>query len=231
MTAPTNQPEDLPPRTSKLPKPANKTEVESLEDETNVLEEETHLEAPEGISTVEAARRTGMSVPWIKLHAADLGGRKTGRGHYKFPPDITIERVREKMVIRASHKTATAFAKEAHDGDIAQKVFDALDRAIPTREIVKQFGITPGKVRQLAQEWIMCGKFDENELAIIHGKREPPPAPAVSVNHGISIPFIQPSPAAPMPSPSAPSNSSVETYRAECAERNRRLREIERMGT
>ena len=201
-----------------------------------VLDEVTHLEAPEGISTVEAARRTGMSVPWIKLHAADLGGRKTGRGHYKFPPDITLERIREKMVIRASHKISTAFAKEEHDGDIAQKVFDALDRAVPTREIVKQFGITPGKVRELAREWIACGKFDENELAIIHGKREPEPPSSPSGNGvpmpgiGIQIPGIHTPPVeTSRPIPKSEKKSSM--VQDMVADAHRRRSELEKPPT
>lgn len=120
-----------------------------------------------------------MSVPWVKLHAIELGGILTRQG-YRFPQDITIERVAEKITVHSTsqgRRFPKGAEREAHEGEIAQKVFALLDKGVPTREIVKELSLPPEKVRHLAQDWIACGQFDATTLAVVHGHREPPKPP------------------------------------------------------
>ncbi len=158
-------------------------------------------EVPEhrALTTQETALKLGMSVPWVKLHASELQGRLTRKG-YRFPPDLTIERVRETVTLRSQRGQAVRTAEQG-EGELARKVFDRLDHGVATREIVKELGITPEKVRQLAQEWIKCGRFDEDVLDVVHGRREPP-RPA-SPPQGSVQPVVIPgmdSPPSPAPS-------------------------------
>lgn len=134
--------------------------------------------AQRGLTTIEAAQRLGMSVPWVKLHAHELGGRLTRRG-YRFPTEVTFERTTEKVTMRPHTKAAQVVAKEDREGDFTRRAFPLLDGGMTTRALAVELGITGEKARQLSAEWIKCGQYDENVLAVVHGRREPArPAPS-----------------------------------------------------
>ena len=128
--------------------------------------------APErvrALTTTEVAARIGMSPQWVKLHAKEIGGRWTPRG-YRYPAEITIETVKQRVTLRHTVKTRGIIDQESHAGELARQVFAALDARTPTRVIVQQLRIPPETVRRLAEEWIKCGQFDENVLTKIHGR-------------------------------------------------------------
>src|SRR5271167_835578 len=101
------------------PTPATEAVAEVVSEQQPIFD----AEIPEarvskkGLTTFQAAQRLGVSQSWIKLHVDDLGGRLTRKG-YRFPPEITLERVTEKVTIRASTKTANTFAKEDREGEM-----------------------------------------------------------------------------------------------------------------
>lgn len=127
------------------------------------------------LTTHQAAKRLNRSIAWVKLHADELGGVLTRRG-YRFPTDITIERVTAANGAIKETLTLTSAHTRARQEDVAvtRRVFALLDQGIPTRLIIQQVDVTPERLRALAQEWIRCGQFDENQLAIVHGQKEAP---------------------------------------------------------
>lgn len=162
-----------------------------------------------GLTTIQAAKQLGMSVPWIKLHAADLGGVLTRAG-YRFPAEITLERVSEKITLSQSRSQAIP-DKEKRYGELARKVFAALDLNKPTREIVIELGEPPAKILAIAKEWIDCGRFDGTTLAVIHGQKQPavealPVSPVVEMSLDLSP---NPQAAEPVDSPKSEKRPSM----------------------
>lgn len=142
-----------------------------------------------GLTTHQAADKVGRSVAWVKSHATDLGGVVTRNG-YRFPAEISLERVSEKITLR-TRMTSPSVVKEERDGQNARKVFELLDKGVPTREIVKQTSLPAKRVLDIAKEWIACGLFDQNELAIVHDRRRPAP-PSLPGTPGTMVVFSPP---------------------------------------
>lgn len=148
---------------------SNSTEKQAPEDDTVDIAIEEDPPPVRALTTMEAAARLHMSPQWVKLHAREIGGRWTPRG-YRFPAEITVETVKQKITLRHTVKTRGIAEQNEYTGDIARQVFAALDQGIPTRRIVQELRLQPEKVRALAEEWIKCGQFDENVLMKIHGR-------------------------------------------------------------
>lgn len=146
------------------------------------------------LTTHQAADKVGRSAAWVKQHATDLGGRLIN-GAYRFPAEITIDRVKERITLK-TRLASPSVIKEQVEGENAAKVFELLDQGISTREIIKQLRLPPRVVAAFAEAWIEAGKFDDKELAIIHGRRDPDPSTVESSTNPPSTPqgieFIAP---------------------------------------
>jgi hypothetical protein len=130
------------------------------------------------LTTIQAAQRLGMSVAWVKLHAKDLGGDLTPDG-YRFPAsELSIERVTEKITFKR-HATAQ-YEREEREAEQARAVFQMLDEGVSLGDIIKALPIVPPRAETIRDQWIKIRAHDENVLAVVQGRKVPPPAPPVT---------------------------------------------------
>lgn len=108
------------------------------------------------VATVDRARRSG-ALP------AELRGRQ-----WVFRKTVL------EMELRRQGVHTSAITQVNHAGIAAQQIFELLDKKMPTREIVQRLALHPATVLAVAKDWIACGAFNQNELAVIHGDKALP---------------------------------------------------------
>ena len=169
---------------SPVPRGVRKDSAKAWENEAKILTPEVETSpfdiAPSstGLTTTQVAARLGMSIPWVKLHAKELGGKLTRRG-YIFSEDVTLERVTERVTV--GRHAQVRLEKDRHEGAIAADVFEMLNNGALLGEIVIGLKLHPTRVLELTKLWVKCGQLSENELAVIQGRRAALVAPNAPV--------------------------------------------------